>query len=353
MNLDKLYEQVEHLVMLHSPSGDEVQIDEYLLSLLSGITKTEHKVWQDVAGNIIYFIPGQDATQSVAITAHKDEIAMMVQRIEPDGRLRLVRVGGSFPWIYGEGVVDILGHDPDTGKHLEVQGVLSFGSRHVSHQSPQKAQQNDAPLTWDDAWVETFLTPEALTAKGVRPGTRVVIGKQRKRPLRIGEHMASYTLDNKASIAVLLLLAENLSQPRVNTYLVFSSQEEIGCLGALHYTLNQKPDELIALEVAPVAKEYPIVFNDQPVLLSSDNYSFYTLDLNHRLEQAAKSIDLVIQHCVLSGFGSDASLCIKNGHVARAACLGFPTENTHGYEIASLSALWNLYQVLLTYLSTQ
>jgi putative aminopeptidase FrvX len=351
MHLNKIYEQIEHLVMLHSPSGDEGQIDQYLLSALSGIAKADHKVWQDAAGNIIYFIPGQDATQSVAITAHKDEIAMMVQRIEPDGRLRLARVGGSFPWIYGEGVVDILGHEPDTGKHLEVQGILSFGSRHVSHQSPQKAQQNDAPLTWDDAWVETFLTPAALTAQGVQPGTRVVIGKHRKRPLRMGDRVASYTLDNKASVAILLLLAEDLRQPSVNTYLVFSAREEIGCLGALHYTLHQKPDELIALEVAPVAKEYPITFNDQPVLLSSDNYSFYTLDLNHRLEQAATSKGLAIQHCTLSGFGSDASLCIKNGHVARAACLGFPTENTHGYEITSLAALWNLYQVLLTYMS--
>jgi putative aminopeptidase FrvX len=351
MHLDKIYEQIEHLVMLHSPSGDEGQIDQYLLAVLSGMAKADRKVWQDAAGNIIYFIPGQDATQSVAITAHKDEIAMMVQRIEPDGRLRLARVGGSFPWIYGEGVVDILGHEPDTGNQIEVQGILSFGSRHVSHQSPQKTQQNDAPLTWNDAWVETFLTPAALTAQGVQPGTRVVIGKHRKRPLRMGNRVASYTLDNKASVAVLLRLAENLRQPSVNTYLVFSAQEEIGCLGALHYTLHQKPDELVALEVAPVAKEYPITFNDQPVLLSSDNYSFYTLDLNYRLEQAAKSQGLLIQHCTLSGFGSDASLCIKNGHVARAACLGFPTENTHGYEITSLVALWNLYQVLLAYTS--
>ncbi len=351
MDLDKIYEQIEHLVMLHSPSGDEVQIDQYLLAFLLGMAKATHKVWQDAAGNIIYLIPGQNPAQSVAITAHKDEIAMMVQRIEPDGRLRLARVGGSFPWIYGEGVVDILGHEPETGNHLEVQGILSFGSRHVSHQSPQQAQQNDAPLTWDDAWVETFRTSEELAAQGVQPGTRVVIGKHRKRPLRMGDRVASYTLDNKASVAVLLLLAETLFQPRIHTYLVFSAREEIGCLGALHYTLHQKPDELIALEVAPVAKEYPITFDNQPVLLSSDNYSFYTLDLNHRLEQAAKSKGLSIQHCTLSGFGSDASLCIKNGHVARAACLGFPTENTHGYEITSLGALWNLYQVLLAYMS--
>jgi putative aminopeptidase FrvX len=351
MHLDKIYEQIEDLVMLHSPSGDEAQIDQYLLTFLSKIAKATHRVWQDAAGNIIYSIPGRDETQSIAITAHKDEIAMMVQRIDSDGRLRLARVGGSFPWIYGEGVVDILGHEPGTGNHLETQGILSFGSRHVSHQSPQKAQQNDAPLTWDDAWVETFRTPEELAAQGVQPGARVVIGKHRKRPLRMGDRVASYTLDNKASVAILLLLAETLVQPSVNTYLVFSAREEIGCLGALHYTLHQKPDELIALEVAPVAKEYPISFDDQPVLLSSDNYSFYTLDLNHRLDQVAKSKGLSIQHCTLSGFGSDASLCIKNGHVARAACLGFPTENTHGYEITSLAAIWNVYQVLFAYTS--
>ena len=47
--------------------------------------------------------------------------------------------------------------------------------------------------------------------------------------------------------------------------------------------------------------------------------------------------------------GSDGSIAMKYGHVGRAACLGFPTQNTHGYEIAHLGAIENCIAVLCAY----
>ncbi len=336
---EALYALLEKLVLLHAPSGDEREIDQFLLTYLHLF-----KPWQDEAGNVILHLPGQQSDQPIAITAHKDEIGMMVQQVEADGRLRLCRLGGTFPWIYGEGVVDILAHKQT------ISGILSFGARHVSHQSPQKAQQLEASLKWEHTWVETFLSLAQLSELGVQPGTRVVIGKHRKHPLRMGDRVASYALDNKAAIAVLLLLVEHLPLLKRDTYFIFSSQEEIGGLGALHFTHRRAISELIALEVTPIAPEYPLVFNDQPVLLSGDSYSCYDLGLNHRLTQAAQQCGVGLQQAVLSGFGSDASLVVKSGHVAQTACLGFPTLNTHGYEITHLSALLNLLKVLQTYL---
>lgn len=37
---------------------------------------------------------------------------------------------------------------------------------------------------------------------------------------------------------------------------------------------------------------------------------------------------------------------MKQGHVPRAACLGFPTQNTHGFEIAHLDAIENCARIL-------
>jgi putative aminopeptidase FrvX len=51
----------------------------------------------------------------------------------------------------------------------------------------------------------------------------------------------------------------------------------------------------------------------------------------------------------ISGFGSDASVAMKSGHVGRAACLSFPTQNTHGYEIAHLGAIANCIEVLCAF----
>ena len=86
----------------------------------------------------------------------------------------------------------------------------------------------------------------------------MVVGKHRKRPLRLKDWIASYTLDNKASVAILLALAECLKEPAVNVYLVASAKEEVGAIGALYFTQRQPLDALIALEICPLAPEYPI-----------------------------------------------------------------------------------------------
>jgi putative aminopeptidase FrvX len=248
MSYNALFDRIADLVMCHSPSGVEGEINERLMQLLTEL-QVEH--WRDEADNIIAKIPGQDESRAIAITGHKDEIGMIVKTIYADGRVSVRKLGGSFPWVYGEGVVDLLG-DYDT-----VSGILSFGSRHVSHESPQKAQQENKPVLWETAWIETKLAPQELAAAGIRPGTRVVVGKHRKQPFRMGDYIASYTLDNKASVAILLALAERLKQPPVTVYLVASAKEEVGAIGALYFTQRQRLEALIALEICPLSREYP------------------------------------------------------------------------------------------------
>ncbi|WP_226585572.1 M42 family metallopeptidase [Microseira wollei] len=340
LNYDDLFNTIEELVLHHSPSGDETKIDRWLMHRFES---KRVKAWLDRAGNAIAHLPGKDSTRAIAITAHKDEIGAIVKTIGDRGRVEVRKLGGSFPWVYGEGVVDLLG-DNET-----ISGILSFGSRHVSHESPQKAQQEDKPLTWEDAWVETKCTQEELETAGIRPGTRMVIGKHRKRPLRLKDYIASYTLDNKASVAILLAVAEQVKQPAVDIYLVASAKEEVGAIGALYFTNNQRLDALIALEICPLSKEYPIEDGEAPVLLSQDGYGIYDEMLNKQLRRVAKEKNIPVQLATISGFGSDASIAMKFGHVSRAACLSFPTQNTHGYEIAHLGAIANCIDILCAY----
>ena len=339
-----LFATIEKLIMHHSPSGVEREIDQFLLEYCQALGV---ETWQDRAGNIIIKIPGLDSTRAIAITGHKDEIGAIIKSIDEQGCLQVRKLGGSFPWVYGEGVVDILG-DKET-----ISGILCFGSRHVSHESPQKAQQQDEPLLWEDAWVETKYSLEELTTAGVRPGSRVVVGKHRKKPIRLKDYIAGYTLDNKASVAILLSLAKYLKQPVVDVYLVASAKEEVGAIGALFFTQNQSLDALIALEICPLSSEYPIQEGEIPVLLSQDSYGIYDENLNANLAQAANEAQVPLQFAAITGFGSDASIAMKFGHVSRAACLGFPTENTHGYEIAHLGAIANCIKILLTYCITE
>lgn len=335
---DELFQLIGDLVMRHSPSGIEAEVDAFLKSRFEQLGVG---LQADASGNLIARIPGRGRGR-VAITAHKDEIGGMVTAVEEEGRVRVRKLGGSFPWVYGEGIVDLL------GDNRVVSGVLSFGSRHVSHASPQFVHKDSAPLRWADAWIETKRSSAELAEAGVRPGTRMVIGKHRKAPYRLQDHIASYTLDNKASLAILLELAARVKNPWPEIYLVASAKEEVGAVGALYFTRREELDALIALEIAPIAPEYSIKDGAAPVLLVEDSHGLYDHSLNDSIRQAAAKCDVTLQYAAINGFGSDASIAMKSGHVPRAACLGFPTLNTHGYEIAHLGAITNCIKVLET-----
>ena len=340
MDYHSLFNIIEDLVLRHSPSGAECEINQRLLERFDQLGV---EVWRDQADNIIAKISGKNPDRAIAITGHKDEIGMIVKTVEDNGRLSVRKLGGSFPWVYGEGVVDLLG-DAQT-----ISGILSFGSRHVSHESPQKVLQEEVALKWENAWIETKRTAQELEAAGIRPGTRVVVGLHRKKPVRLKDYIASYTLDNKASVAILLALAQLVNFPPVDIYLVASAKEEVGAIGALYFANRQPVEALIALEICPLAEEYPIKDGEVPVLLSQDGYGIYDEDLNGQLRQAAARAGVPVQLAAISGFGSDASIAMKFGHIARGACLGFPTQNTHGYEIAHLGAISNCIRILQAY----
>ena len=361
---DRFFDTICELVMLHSPSGVEGEVNDYLLARLSALG-VEH--WQDEADNVVAKISARESDDtekhpqaeqsrkaegkarpawtisrrdSLVITGHKDEIGGIVKGVERDGRISVRALGGAYPWVYGEGVVDLI------GDRTTVSGILSFGSRHISHESPQKKFQEGKAVEWPLAWIETKLSAGELHSAGVRPGTRMVVGKHRKRPFRMGDHIASYTLDNKASLAILLALAEQIKSPPIDVYLVASAKEEVGAVGALYFTQRNQFDQMIALEICPLAREYPLIDSPTPALFSQDSYGLYDEGLNREIMAAAEHMHLPLQIAAVSGFGSDASIAMKFGHVARGACLAFPTENTHGYEIAHLGAIRNCYEVL-------
>lgn len=335
MHLSTLFESIDALVRTHSPSGFEGEIDALLVKAFEdrGVTAS-----LDACGNLVAFIQGS-GKGCVAITAHKDEIGAIVTAIGDDGRLRVRKLGGSYPWIYGEGPVDILGDEI-------VPGILSFGSRHVSHASPQHAHMDKAPVQWSDVWVETKRSAEELCAAGVRPGARVTVARARKTAVRMGDHVASYTLDNKASIAILLELAHRLQAPVPSVYLVASTKEEIGASGGLYFARQHELDAMIALEIAPLSEEYQIKDSAAPVLMAEDSFTVYHDRLNSALRGIAQELGVSTQTAMVSAFGSDASVALKFGQVPRAACLAFATENTHGFEIASLAAIANCASIL-------
>ena len=340
---EAVFRTLSDLVEMHSPSGVEGAVDDYLLSHLADLGAT-----RDAAGNIVLRVEGREPGPVRAVLAHKDEIGALVKRVGDRGELAVNKLGGSFPWVWGEGPVDVL------GRHATIPGVLSFGARHITDESDHKRQQTEAGVRWRDAWVETKLTPEELAEAGVRAGSRVVPSAARKRPIRLGrdgEYVASYAIDDKASVAGLLELAARVKTPRHPVELVFTAREEIGCHGARWYATRSEAEAAVAFEVTPVAKEYSTDPGADPVLVTADSHGPLEDTLSAELEDAAAAAGVTLRYAALSSFGSDATAALSSGLIARTACLAFATENTHGFEIAHLGGIVGCVDVLERWLA--
>jgi putative aminopeptidase FrvX len=343
MDREATFRLVAELVALPAPTGVEDAIDAYLGEVLGG-----RGLRVDGAGNRLLRITGRGEAPATALTAHKDEIGGIVKRILDDGRVRLAAAGDAFPWVWGEGPVDLL------GDMATVPAIVSFGSRHVSAESPQRAAIDGGGVDWRDAWAETKQTPAELGAAGVRPGTRAVLTAGRRVPTRLGPDGAfigAPFLDDRIACAVLLLLAERLERPAGDVELVFTTREEIGASGARYYGRTADVDRLVAVEVAPTAEEYALVCGPEPVVIEADARSTLDHGLGRELASAARVEGLEPRHVVLDRFGSDASNVYVEGSIARAACIAMSTDNTHGYEIAHLDAVANVTRTLARWLA--
>ena len=94
-NLDAWFKTIQQLVMHHSPSGVEREVD---LLILNHLKVHGEEVWQDRSENIVMKIPGRNSSLAMAITAYKDEIGALVNEVKADGRRSVRRLGGSYPW---------------------------------------------------------------------------------------------------------------------------------------------------------------------------------------------------------------------------------------------------------------
>ena len=202
--------------------------------------------------------------------------------------------------------------------------MLSFGSRHVSEASPQRAQLDDKPVRWRDVWVETKRTSAELAEAGIRAGTRAILPPSGTSPWRSaaeGEFLACPALDDRVGVAILSCSQSGSARPSKPLDLVFTTREEVGCHGLRYYARRANVETLVAVEVAPTAEEYGLATSADPVLIQGDGLGVLHDGLRRELAAAADRIGVPLQHCFLTRYGSDASTAYAHGLVGRAACI--------------------------------
>jgi putative aminopeptidase FrvX len=324
---------LQELLHAYGPGDQEDQVRAVCRREL---TPLADEVDVDAAGNVVALLRGDDRDAApVRVMAHMDELSMIVKRVEDDGSLRLSQLGTMYPANFGLGPLTVLG-DAE-----ELTAVLLLGSEHTTPETSQvwqtKPDGGDQAMQWSHVRAFTGKTPDELAAAGVHPGTRVCVHRSRRNVVEFGDFIGSYFLDDRAALVALIgaarLLRESGRRPAGDVYLVCTTGEEMGGLGAAWASRTLPGEVTLALDVGPAEAEYQVPSSSGPVISYADDAVVYDKVLADHLMALGRELDLAPRAAVWEAYDSDASQSRASGQAARAALLSLPTLSTHGYEV--------------------
>lgn len=317
---------LQRLASAYGPPGEEAEVRNVVAAELDRIG-IPHQT--DAKGSLLAPV-GLDLDREspkIIVTAHLDEIAMIVNQVRPDGTLTVGPLGGLFAWKLGEGPVEVLA---DEGP---IPGVLGFGSIHSEHPATAARVADSGSIGWSQASVFTGLSAAQLHGAGVRPGMRVVVHRSRRQLFPMGEFIGGHFLDDRADLVAWLWAVEAAQKTGLPVLFAATAAEEVGGEGAQFILQKYRPDVCIALELGPQTPDAPIRLAASPTVWVKDSYSAMAADDVRLVDRIAKASGIDIQYQNLSRGGSDASCAASSGLCARPFTLGLPMENSHGYEI--------------------
>jgi len=307
----------------------------------------------DRLGNVIGCKPGADPEgPRVMLFAHADELGFMVRKIEPDGFIRITRVGG-IPEKSLPAQRLIL-----RGSRGDVWGVIGPKSHHLT-----PAEEKFKVVEIKDLFVDVGAHSKAeAEAMGLFPGTPVTYhGFFREMP---GGQVAGKALDNRVGCFVLLQVLRLLAEKEIpaTVYYVATVQEEFNIRGAQTAAFAINPDLAIGIDGAvscdtpDLKPESDIHFGGGPVI---GHYTFHgrgTLNglipnpkLRQYITDVAARLTMPVQHSVFLGGLVDTSYVAVVREGIPSVDMAFPMRYSHSpIEVASLPDIEQLIVLLAT-----
>lgn len=225
---------LKELVEADGVSGNEKAVREVLIGAVAG-RADEYRV--DALGNLIAVKHGRagqgGGPRRVLVSAHMDEVGLMVLKVDRDGYVRFDQVGGIDPRVVLAKVVRI--------GDSKVPGVIGVKPIHLLERS-----ERERVLRFDQLAIDTGL-PADEAARTIKPGMYAAFATAFEPLCEQGlRTVKGKAFDDRAGCAVLVeLLAERHS---FDLYAAFTVQEEVGLRGARVAAYAVEPDMAFALE---------------------------------------------------------------------------------------------------------
>lgn len=321
-NKEEALDLLKELAEIPSPSGYTMEIMKTIKKHLSNWNVSFQTTRK---GAVIATIPGKDTSRHRLLTAHVDTLGAMVKEVKPSGRLKLSLVGGfKFNAIEGE---NCLIHKAD--------GTTATGTI-LMHQTTVHVYKDAGTADRDENNMEVRLDEKVFSADEVRAlGIEVgdFVSFSPRYEATASGFIKSRHLDDKASTALLLQLAKNLSETGEElphtTHFYISNNEEIGYGG--NSNIPDETVEYIAVDMGAIgdgqsSDEYTVS------ICAKDSSGPYHYGLTRHLIALANKNSIDYKVDIYPYYGSDASAAISAGHDVKHALFGPGIEASHSYE---------------------
>ncbi|CCG05517.1 putative aminopeptidase [Blastococcus saxobsidens] len=177
--------------------------------------------------------------------------------------------------------------------------------------------------------------------------------RSRRSLVDVGDFVGSYFLDDRSALTAVIAAARQLrrgGRPPADTYLVCTTGEEMGGIGASYASRALPGDVTLALDIGPAEAEYQVAIEDGPVIVYADDYVVYDKVVADHLLALGRELDLAPQSAVYESFGSDGSQAKSKGQTPLAGLVSLPTLSTHGYEVQHRDAVDRCARLVAEYL---
>ncbi len=232
----KAWDILREIVLVPGVSGHEGPVSDFIQGRLPAGLKAE----RDAMGNV-WFTVGSGRPH-ILFVAHSDELGWTIDKITPEGRVRVKPGGGILPQTIEARPVLIHAGRGD------VAGIVAPRPGYDERSSPQETQE--APFTAESFDIYLGVATEAeARALGVAEGDTIT-AKKIITDFAPGL-MATRAVDDRAGCAALLAAALRFKPAAVKGRTItfaWDVQEETGLIGASELAKTLKPDYVFAID---------------------------------------------------------------------------------------------------------
>ncbi len=323
---------IKELTNLNGVSGDEGAVRNFIRK---EIEPYADQITVDNIGNLIALKKGS-SDKKVMLSAHMDEVGLIVSGINDKGYIKFKTVGGIDTRV-------IISKKVVIGEN-KVKGIIGMKAIHL-----QKPSERDSVPEIKNLFIDIGAKDKKTAEKKVKIGDYIAFDT--KFELLSKDTIKAKAIDDRAGCAVLM---ELIKKPvKYDTYFCFTTQEEVGLRGARVAAHRIMPNIALVLEATTCSDVYGVDDYDYVTNLAGgavvtfmDRTTIVDKKFHKWLFENAKAAGIPVQYKRKTSGGNDAGRIHLAGGGVKTASVSIPCRYLHSpCGIASLLDLQAMYDL--------